>query len=165
MGLPLDQTNIRRAGVPQELYNRADGWENTGNAVETTVLSLVGVVPANALGNNGRLKITTLWSCTVSDASVKTGRVKINGTLVDTAVLTSTRQHQKDLILRNRNSRTAQVATGPTVVNSYGQSSAAVVYHAIDTAAPLDVTFTIQNSLAADSTKLEGVIIEIVPAA
>lgn len=151
---------INASGYSRTLSQSSAGWAWTGDANETTVLTLTGVVPANAIGPTGILKITTLWSCTVNDASVKTGRLKINGTTVDNATLTSTRAFQRQLILRNKTTA-SQVTTGANHASLFATSASAVTPYTFDTTAALDITFTIQNALAADSSKLESYQIEV----
>lgn len=151
--------------VWQGVYHSAAGWTKTGDTAETTVLNLVGVVPADVLGANGVLRITPLGSCLVNDASVKTIRVKINGVTVDTVLLTSARVAQKQFILSNRNSKSSQVATGASQTNPFSTSSAAIATFVFDTSAALDVAVSIQNAAAGDSTTLERILIEVLPVA
>ena len=159
-------------GVPEPLDNILQGsfrmlsagglgWSHTGDTLETTVLSLPNIIPAGAMGLNGILRITSLWSATVSDASVKTCRVKVGGIAVDRIPLTSLRSYPKQLWLQNRNVANAQIATDDNSQSFAAAASAAVDIYSIDTTVALDVIFTVQNALAADNCKLERYVIEV----
>lgn len=136
----------------------AAGWTHTGSTTETTMVTLSGIVPAN--GPNGVLRITTLWSCSVNDASVKSGRVRINGTEVDRTSLASNRSHSKQVNMRNRGASNAQVAQGPTSQSTYNVSTIAPSTYSFDMTGALTITFTVQNAASGDSTRLEYYLIE-----
>src|SRR5688500_6060251 len=61
---------------PYVLAQSAVAASHTGNTTETTLATVT--VPANAIGANGRLRVTSLWSHTNS-ANSKTLRVRFGG--------------------------------------------------------------------------------------
>lgn len=146
------------------LYQSSVARTHTGSTTETTVLTLSDIIPAHAMGANGRLRITTLWSASVNDASVKTGRVKLAGMTIDSAVLTSFLAQRKQLELGNVNSEAAQIATGISHAQTFGQSGGAVAQYTLDTTLAMAVTVTIQNGSAADSVTLRSISVEVLSA-
>lgn len=140
------------------LASDATGWTHTGNTTETTMVTVNLPAPNN--GPNGWLRITTLWSTPVNDASAKNGRVRIGGTEVDRSYLVSNRAHSKMTSLRNRGATNSQIASGATAQNSHSVTGAAVSTYSFDMTGPLTITFTIQNAANGDSTTLEYYLIE-----
>jgi hypothetical protein len=142
--------------VEYELDGNAVGWSHTGSTAETTVLTLTNVVPANALGPKGQLKITILTGAGANNANSKAVNVKINGTTVCTQTLVSTVGGHYEFVLRNRNSQTVQVSQGATQASAYATSAVALGNHAFDTTQPLTISFTITNASAGDTTTLHA---------
>lgn len=151
-------SNLYASGIWRVLATDAAGWSHTGDTTETTVVT-VAVTPNN--GAKGVLRITTFWSCTVNDASTKSGRVRIGGTEVDRSALASQRTHSKQVILRNRSATNAQVAQNVAAASTYNLSSLAPATYTFDMTSSLTITFTIQNAASGDSTKLEWYLVEV----
>ncbi len=133
---------------------------NTGTTTENTLLTLTDVIPAGAMGARGILRIMPFGSASVSDASVKTLRTKVNGATVSAMALTSLRSSDKVTMLRNRTAGT-QFATNSTTSTSFGSSNAVIQFYTFDTTLPLTISFTAQNALNADSITLEHYLIEL----
>lgn len=126
---------------------------HTGNTSETTVYTGTGIIPANAMGANGSVRIKMMADCTVNDASAKTVKAYINNVLVQTLTLTSGLTAERTIELSNANATNAQVGIGPTHL-AFAVSSVAKGTYTFDTTAAMDVKFTIQGANSADSSTL-----------
>jgi hypothetical protein len=132
---------------------------HTGTTAETAFATIA--LPIGGWGNNGLLRVTTLW--TFSGAAAKTPRVRLGG-IGGTAFLdlaqTSNLAQQHVAIIRNRNSASSQIgyAAGSAAFNA---GSAANVTSAVNTAAAHDLVISGQLASAAESMALEAYHVEI----
>lgn len=131
----------------------ADTNENTLRAV---------TLPANALGVNGIARIWSLWSQT-NNANVKTIRVKFGGTNVVAAAVTSTATFQHVTLIRNRNVANSQVFFAMSSASLFAPGGLNPTLAAIDTAADVQIIFTVQKATAGDTMTLEAYGIEVLP--
>jgi hypothetical protein len=140
----------------------AVGVSHTGDTSETALATVQ--VPANMMGANGILRVTTLWTITNSGNN-KTLRARLGG-IAGTAFLgatftTSASVHDQRLI-RNRNAANSQV--GFAAINGtggWGVSSGAVATGAVDTAANQDLVITGQLASAGETITLEAYLVEL----
>jgi hypothetical protein len=132
---------------------------HTGDLVETTKATVT--IPANAMGANGRVRVTSVWSAT-NNANNKTLRVKFGGTNYLAQNITTTQSFIHQAQIGNRNSASSQVGTGNTAFGSAGQ---AISTSAVNTGSSVDITFTIQLANAGDTATLESYIVELYYAA
>lgn len=139
------------------------GASHTGSTAETTLATVN--VPAGAMGTNGRLRITTQWSYTLS-ANSKTIRQKLGGTaFLNGAVTVSTASLRDVREIVNANSAAAQKSAASSVGASSQASSGAPASGAVDTSVAVDLTITGQLGSAAETITLETYLVElIVPA-
>lgn len=142
-------------GVWRVLAASAVAVPHTGNTSETTLASVT--IPAGAMGANGRVRITTIWSATNS-ANTKTMRHKFGGVNYLAQNMTTQQgwRHQSDIA--NRNAVNAQVGNGNNV---FGSLSAAANASAVDTSSAVNVVISGQLANGADTITLESYVIEL----
>lgn len=128
---------------------------HTGDTTETTLASVV--IPAGAMGPNGRVRITSLWSATNS-ANNKTMRHKFGGTNYFAQNMTTQLSWRHQSEIGNRNAANSQVGNGNNSVGSGGQVPNT---SALDTTASVTVLLTGQLANAADTVTLESYCVEV----
>lgn len=134
----------------------------TGSTSETALASIT--VPANAMGPNGVLRITSEWSYTNS-ANNKTLRARLgglSGTVFDTIVPTTSAYQRRQAEIKNRNA--ANVQLGPPsafAAGGWGTSTAAVVTGAVDTTSAQTLALTGQLASAGETITLQGYVVEL----
>lgn len=133
---------------------------HTGDTAEFTFATIT--VPANAMGANGRLRVSAFFSYTNS-ANNKTFRVRFGGTALKTDVLTTTVHSKSHLEIVNRNATNSQLASAGRIAAGWGASASAQLSSAIDTTAARDVTITGQLASAGESVNLEDYMVELIP--
>ena len=132
----------------------------TGNTNETTLFSVV--IPANTLGPNGVLEITSLFTVPNGSGANKTVKVKFGGTaFFQYTVGTGIGSIQNKVMVRNRNSASSQVAAAAGQLYSFGYPATGVLVSAIDTTIDQTLAVTGQLANAADSITLEDVFAEV----
>lgn len=136
---------------------------HTGNTNETALATIQ--VPANAMGANGAIRVTTTFSYTNSGNN-KTQRVRFGGAagtqyflVVDTA--TASRRHQTQI--HNRNATNSQVGQSQSV--AFGSSGVAATTSAVDTTAAVDIVISGQLANSGETITLENHTVEIFKAA
>ncbi len=136
----------------------------TGSTSETAFVTVS--IPANAMGANGTLRITSIFSHNNS-AGTKTQRIRlggISGTIFQANAPTATQSSRIQCQISNRNATNSQVS--PATINvGFGSVNAATVTAAIDTTSAQDLVISGQLSNGADNMALEAYIIEILKAA
>lgn len=128
---------------------------HTGNTAETTLASVV--IPAGAMGPNGRVRITSLWSGTNS-ANAKTMRHKFGGVNYFAQNMTTQLGWRHENEIGNRNAANSQVGN---TSNVFGSLSGAPITSAIDTAAAVIVLITGQLANAGETVTLESYRVEV----
>lgn len=133
------------------------GADTTEDALATVT------IPAGAMGANGRLRITTVWTMTNS-ANNKTMRVRLGG-IAGTIYMTSTQTAQATLRdqreISNRNAQNSQVGAMSGTSGGFGLSTSAVVTSAVDTTADTTVVVTGQKASAGEALTLESYMVEL----
>lgn len=135
---------------------------------DTTEDTLVTVtVPANAMGANGFLRITTLWTFT-SSGNNKTPRIRFSGaagTIYMNPVFTTTVGLSQITVIANRNATNSQIGFASAATNGgLGTSSASAnVTSAVDTTAASSVVITGQKASAGETLTLESYLVELIP--
>lgn len=134
---------------------------HTGDLLQTTLATIT--VPANSMGPNGILKLTTLWSFGGVDADAKQARIYFGGVEVQRYTTTTTVVGAQLLrIIRNRNSASSQVMSSLTEDAEYRLKTTANQTTAINTAA--NVTILICGQLyttATNTVTLEAYMAEV----
>lgn len=134
---------------------------NEGSTAEEALATVA--IPAGAMGPNGILKVTALWSFTNS-ANDKTLRVRLGGILGSVfmaRVLTTNLSEQTVTMIRNRNAQNSQVGFQTAAGTFFGPSSNNVVTAAVDTSAAVDLVISGQLETAAERVTLEAYQVEV----
>lgn len=159
---PVSAQQVRQTGrlnVPVVLCQSAVQVSHTGNTNETELGSCT--IPANAMGPNGRIRVSAQFSYT-SSVNSKTLRVRfggIGGTVYVTISPTSTLQFQAIASIANRNATNSQ-AGGVATIGAAG--SVAVVTSAVDTTASTTVSITGQLTNTGETVALESSLVELI---
>lgn len=132
----------------------------TGTASETALASII--IPAGAMGANGILRITALFSYSNS-ANNKTLRFRfgngLSGTAFFTSVLTTTAATRATMTIQNRNSASSQI--GGLTNGFLGGTSTANVTGTIDTTAQQTLSISGQLANTGETITLESYIAEL----
>lgn len=142
-------------GVWRVLAASAVAVPHTGNASETTLASVT--IPAAAMGPNGRVRITTLWSATNS-ANTKTMRHKFGGVNYLAQNMTTQQGWRHQTEIANRNAVNAQVGN---TSNVFGSLSGAPITSAANTNSDVVVLMTGQLASASETMTLESYQVEV----
>lgn len=146
--------------IPRVLASGAPGTAHTGTVNETGLVTVD--IPANALGANGRLRVSQLWSMT-NNANNKTFRIRwstISGTAFAAVVNASVIGWKDTREIANRgatNSQAAQLAS-TAGANTLGGTPTTGT---IDTTAATTLLLTAQLANSGDSMTLESYSVEL----
>ena len=150
------------AGIPYLVASSGAAVSLTGTTSETAMATVA--IPAGAMGANGIIKVTSLWTYP-SSANTKTLRIRLGG-LAGTAyhgyVASTTLFHHTMDIIRNRNSQSSQVSGPLNNAASFTAGSASVATGSVDTSAAQDLVLSGQLSSAAETLVLEGYTVEVI---
>lgn len=119
-------------------------------------------VPANAMGANGLVRLTTHWSMT-SSANNKTGRVRLggtSGTAHQSAVWTTTAAARLKGEVANRGAVNSQVGGQESLTTAAGVT-AVVTTSAIDTSVATSLVITGQKASSGETLTLESYLVEL----
>jgi hypothetical protein len=133
---------------------------HTGTASETTLATID--VPPGAMGANGVLRITTLWSVTNS-ANTKSCLIKLGATsFLNRGVTTTSTLHHSTLI-RNRNAPNSQVSLTQFAgtAGGWGDNGNSVATGSEDTAAAKNVVINGILANAGEAITLESYLVEL----
>lgn len=133
----------------------------TGTTSETTLGSVV--IPAGAMGANGIIRVTALFSYT-SSGNNKTLRVRLGGlagTAFHQAISTTSSFHQTMVMIRNRNSVSSQVSAPLISAIAFNTGSAAVGTGSVNTANEQTLVITGQLANNSETITLEAFSVEI----
>ena len=142
-------------GVWRVLAQSSVAVSHTGNTNETTLASIV--IPAGAMGPNGRVRITSLWSGTNSGNN-KTMRHKFGGVNYFAQNLTTQQGWRQETEICNRNAANSQAGNGN---NSWGAAGQAMNTSAIETTSAVTVLVTGQLANASETISLEAYRVEV----
>ena len=120
-------------------------------------------VPAGAMGLNGILRVTTLWTVTNS-GNLKTLRARlggIGGTDYMTIGLTAALSHHHVVMIRNRGAANSQIGFTPSSI-PFNTSTGANITSAIDTSAAQTFVITGQKASAGETITLESYLVELI---
>ena len=131
----------------------------------TTAESILATVnvPANAMGPNGRLRVSTVWSVT-NNANNKNLKVRYSGA-AGTQFLNHSAASTLTIIaihlIANRNATNSQVGT--LTSGAIGSGSSAVITASVDTTAATSLVFSVQLAVSTDTATLESYLVELIP--
>jgi hypothetical protein len=133
---------------------------HTGNTTDTTLATVT--IPANAMGLNGRIRVSALWAYPNS-ANNKTCRIRfggLGGTAIHSAINTTSALYRALVEVGNRNATNSQVCQSVTL--NVGASGGTLVTAAVDTTAAVDVVITGQLALGSETITLETYLVELI---
>lgn len=131
----------------------------TGDTNEHTFATVT--IPAGAMGANGRVRITTLWSNN-NDASTKTAKVFFGATQYLAGGLTTNVNLRNQTEICNRNATNSQIGnSGQQGAGGWGGTTTSLPTSAIDTTAAVDVVIAGQLADGTDSIALEAYLVEV----
>lgn len=136
--------------------------ENTQHAVTgTTALTELyrDTIPANSMGLNGQLEIKTVWTCNNS-AGTKTCTVRINGSSIQSNILSTSASAQLLTFLQNRNSLSSQVGYSGGIASPFGGTTVAIATNTLNTAQEMIVVVQGQLQTGTDNMALESIVIK-----
>lgn len=139
----------------------ATGMSVTTGTTETVLATVT--IPANAVGANGVIRITALWTYTNS-ANSKTVRVRLgglSGTSFGSAVATTTADLQLMYMIRARNSTSSQIGFAANAGASFQTTVTSPATGSVNMAVAQDLVFTGTTALSGETITLESYIVEI----
>lgn len=140
----------------------AVGSSHTGDTNETTLATVQ--VPAAAMGANGFLRITTLWSMT-SSGNNKTVLIRFNGTggtAYYNQTVTTSGEIRDQRMIANRNSASSQVGLNAAAGNGgWAQTNLSPLTTAVNTASAVDIVFRCLLANTGETITLESYMVEI----
>lgn len=131
------------------------------NTTENTLATVI--IPAGAMGTNGILRVTTLWSYTNS-ANNKTKRVRlggIGGTAFLELINTTQASTMNIKMIANRDVANSQV-TFNNQSGGAGNTTGGVTTGSIDTTASQTLVITGQKASSGETLTLESYIVELI---
>ncbi|NIE67475.1 hypothetical protein [Burkholderia sp. Ax-1719] len=149
--------------APYVLAQSAVRQSVTGTLTETTLATVT--IPANAVGPNGGIRITSLWSFT-NDSNTKTQRIYLGGTggaLFQNTANGTAAVLQQFTMIRNRGASNSQVGFVSTFDGGFASNANALVTSAIDMTQAQTLVFTGLLTNTGDTVALEAYTVEIVP--
>jgi hypothetical protein len=147
IGLPASGV-LKQSAVPASV---------TGTLSETTLATIP--IPAGAMGLNGVIRVTAVWTVTNS-ADSKVLKTVLGGSVFNNFGVTTTVSVHNYCEVRNRGAANSQVAYQQ---NGTGTSSSGNAITAVDTslAQNLTITGTIGANAGSNTIPLEGYTVEI----
>lgn len=145
-------------------YGSAVAVSAPADTTEDTLATIT--IPANAMGANGRLRVSTFWSHTNS-ANNKTLRVRYSGasgTIFSTFTNTTTAAMRAQCEIVNRNATNSQVG-GFNGTGGFGSGAASLLTSSVDTTAATTVVITGQKASSGETLTLESYLVELIPGA
>lgn len=138
---------------------------HTGNTSETTLATVS--LPANVMGPNGSLRITSYWTFTNS-ANNKTLQIRcgttgngLTGSIWGSTTQTTTRSMRMQNEIHNRNSTTSQVLMNGIGTGGWGTTINAASTDTADTKVARDIVFTATLANSGESITLEYYSVEL----
>lgn len=150
LGVSGGGVGLKSAGV---LAQSAVPASVTGTVAETTLATIV--VPANAMGLNGSLRIS-LFASNTNNANNKTLNVRFGGVQLASAIRTTTLNQGQYFIILNRGAANSQIWY--QLAQGAGLSEAVV---SVDTTQTQNLTITGTLANAADTFTVETYTVEI----
>jgi hypothetical protein len=156
-------TGTGGSGYPIILAQSSAAVSGAADTNENALATIT--VPAGAMGVNGRLRITALWTVN-NNANAKTARIRFSGasgTEYTSLNLASQASFSQQTYIANRGAANSQV--GPANNQTFGGWAAtgtAVTTSAVDTTAATTVVISGQKATAGDTMTLESYLVELI---
>lgn len=133
---------------------------NTGDTNENTLATIT--IPAGAMGLNGALRVTSVWSAT-NNANSKTIRLRLGGiggtAFLAANIANAASARDTDRLVQNRGAANSQVSYAAASVAA--TTSSATTTGTIDTSVSTTLLITAQLGSAGDTVTLEGYTVEL----
>jgi hypothetical protein len=143
--------------TPYVLAQSAVPSSVTGTTSETVLATIT--IPANAMGPNGAVRVTSQWSYTNS-ANTKTTNQRFAGFQARTVPLTTTSSRSDIFLITNRNATNSQVGSSAGA-GAYGTSGGTSATFSVDTTQPQNITLCGTLTNTSETITLESYIVEI----
>jgi hypothetical protein len=148
-------------GAWRVLAASAVAAHHTGDTLETALATIA--IPAGAMGPNGALRITAVFSHTNS-ANNKTLRVRLGGMSGAAFMNYSNSANASQMtqrIIQNRNSQALQVSGSAGIANAVAPNTGSPATGAIDTSVAQDLVISGQLANAGETVTLESYLVEL----
>jgi hypothetical protein len=150
-------------GTWRVLAAQAVAQSHTGDTTETPLAAFT--LPGGAMGPNGLLRITSIFTLTNS-ANAKTLRYRLGGGGITGSQLmavsqTTSASIMTQRLIHNRNDASEQVAGPAGFANSFGGSANAAATASVDTSTDQTVAITGQLASSGDTITLESCLVEV----
>ena len=142
----------------QVLAASAVAASHTGSTAKTTLATVT--VPGGAMGANGVLRITSLWSHS-NNANNKTPRIEFGGTQFYGTALTTTATSRMYHSIANRNAANSQVGGAASEIFNWGSTAGALTTSSVNTSADQSLVFSGQLANSGDAIALENYLVEL----
>lgn len=142
------------------IYSSATPVSLTGTASETTLATIT--IPAGSIGANGKVIVTTLWSCI--GTNTKNARVRMggaSGTVYSNPAITTQTAGRMATEISNKNSQTSQIGNGVSA-SGLGFGTFTTVTSSVDTSAATSIVVTGQLTNTGETITLEGYSVQII---
>lgn len=144
-------------GTSKVLAQSARPATVTGTTAETVLATIP--VPAGAMGLDGCVRVTTLWSFSPT-VIIKAIRHRLGGVIVQGLTVGAYYTLQDQVNIRNRGVADSQISFANTT-NSFSLAGSNNVTTSVNTAIAQDLTITGALTDPADSITLEGYTVEL----
>lgn len=133
------------------------GEVNT-NTAETTITPLTKLLNGGLIGVNGALTLD-ICGANTSSANLKTRKVKLSGSVVNSNAISNSNQIRLVSLVRNRNNLSKQFSTGYIQLNFV--SSSVYLEATVDTSSDCNLTFTVQMAAASEYASIKSIYVEL----
>lgn len=132
----------------------------TGGTTETVLATVK--IPGGAMGPDGILRVTTLWSFP-NNANTKTLRARFGGTIVQSIAMTANVNLRDQRQIQNRGVVNSQVFANNGMTGGWAANTGGLGTATIDTSVDQDYTFAALLGVGTDTIQLESYLIELIP--
>lgn len=130
-------------------------------AADTAVNTLATYnMPANTMGQDGRLEIENIWTVN-NNANTKTARVSFGGTAYNSQALASNIQQVDRTFIRNRTTSSQYGRVSGAGAGGYGVTTGTLTTSTVDTTQAVAVLIQAQKATGSDTMTLEGYTITL----
>ena len=135
----------------------------TGTTTETALATIT--LPGGAMGTNGILRVTSIFSYTNSannkNIRMRLGGSGLSGTQLQNVTVSSTSGIMLQRVMQNRNAQNSQVLGASATNTSYGTFGAAPITSGVDTSSDQPIVLSGQLSNSGETLTLESYVIEV----
>jgi hypothetical protein len=166
MTLGLFKKFLALCGYPQvarvAIVPGCSGIRQTVTGTTNEVVLDQVTIPGGAMGTNGQLRISGLWSFS-NNVNTKTLRIKIGGTVFEQIVAPGNLILPFEFRIANRGVANSQVSIPLGMTSFYTPQSSVALVMAVDTSVDQVLQFTGQLTVGTDTASIESWLVEILP--